>query len=80
MIDELRLRKCQHTQIGGVLIKGISGGEKKRTTIGIELLTDPNLLFLDEPTTGLDAYTAFSVIWTLRELAKCGRTIITTIH
>lgn len=61
-------------------MKGISGGEKKRTTIGIELLTDPNLLFLDEPTTGLDAYTAFSVIFTLRELAKTGRTVITTIH
>lgn len=80
VIHLLRLTKCQHTKVGGPTIKGISGGEKKRTTIGIEMLTDPMLLFLDEPTTGLDSYTAFSVIYLLRDLARSGRTIITTIH
>ena len=80
IIKELRLNKCQNTKIGGPLIKGVSGGESKRTSIGVELITDPNLIFLDEPTTGLDSFTATSVIETLRELANSGRTVISTIH
>ena len=80
IISELRLTKCQHTKIGGPLIKGISGGERKRTSIGVELITDPNLIFLDEPTTGLDSFTATSVMETLKDLAKSGRTIVQTIH
>jgi ABC-type multidrug transport system ATPase subunit len=80
IIKELRLNKCQNTKIGGPLIKGVSGGERKRTSIGVELITDPQLIFLDEPTTGLDSFTATSVIETLRELANTGRTVISTIH
>jgi len=53
---------------------GISGGEKKRTAIGMELITNPSILFLDEPTTGLDTYTAYSVMHTLHSLATAGRT------
>ena len=62
------------------MFKGVSGGERKRTSIGVELITDPSLIFLDEPTTGLDSFTAASVMETLNDLAKSGRTIITTIH
>lgn len=80
IIAELRLNKCQNTKIGGPLIKGVSGGERKRTSIGVELITDPNLIFLDEPTTGLDSFTATSVMETLKDLARAGRTIIQTIH
>lgn len=80
IIAELRLSKCANTKIGGPLIKGVSGGERKRTSIGVELITDPNLIFLDEPTTGLDSFTATSVMETLKDLAKSGRTIIQTIH
>lgn len=58
----------------------MSGGERKRTSIGVELVTNPNLIFLDEPTTGLDSFTATNVIEVLSELAISGRTIISTIH
>ena len=66
--------------IGNNLIRGVSGGERKRTSIGVELLTNPSLIYLDEPTTGLDSATACNVITTLRELANNGRTVISTIH
>ena len=66
--------------IGGVLAKGVSGGEWKRTSIGVELITDPYLLFLDEPTTGLDSFTASHIMEVIKNMAMQGRTIITTIH
>ncbi|KAM3382990.1 ABC transporter G family member 26-like [Capsicum galapagoense] len=58
IIKELGLERCRHTRIGGGLIKGISGGERKRTSIGYEILVDPSLLLLDEPTSGLDSSSA----------------------
>ena len=80
ILDELKLTKCQNTKIGGELMKGVSGGERKRASIGVELITNPSLIFLDEPTTGLDSFTALQVMQTLKELAQGGRTVITTIH
>ena len=58
LIKELGLTRCKNTKVGNSLIRGVSGGERKRTSIGVELLTNPSLLFLDEPTTGLDSSTA----------------------
>ena len=49
-------------------MRGVSGGERKRTIIAMELITSPRVLFLDEPTTGLDAYTAHSVMYLLQRL------------
>jgi ABC-type multidrug transport system ATPase subunit len=48
--------------------------------IGVELITDPRVLFLDEPTTGLDSSTALEVMMVMRELTNRGRTTIATIH
>lgn len=62
------------------MLRGISGGERKRTSIGVELLTNPSLIFLDEPTTGLDSSTAFNVMDLMKKIAMNGRTVITTIH
>lgn len=79
-ISVLGLTKCADTYVGNALIRGISGGEKKRTSIGVELLINPSIIFLDEPTTGLDSTTALNVIRFLSKMAKAGRTIVSTIH
>ncbi len=54
-------------QIGTEFVRGVSGGERKRTNIGMELIIEPHILFLDEPTTGLDAHTAASMIGHVKE-------------
>jgi len=52
IINDLGLKKCRHTAIGDAMIKGVSGGERKRASIGVELISNPSVLFLDEPTSG----------------------------
>ncbi|CAI0450155.1 unnamed protein product [Linum tenue] len=79
-IAEMGLQDCADRSIGNWHLRGISGGEKKRLSIALEILTKPHLLFLDEPTTGLDSASAFFVVQTLRNIAKDGRTIISSIH
>ena len=75
VIRRLRLDKCAHTPI-----MLISGGEKKRTNIGTELLTNPKIMMLDEPTSGLDSTSAVALITTLKSLAAEGTTVLTSIH
>lgn len=62
------------------LIKSLSGGQKKRASIAVELLSDPNLLFLDEPASGLDPGTERNLMCSLREMADSGRTVILVTH
>lgn len=76
VISELNLNSCANTKIGNALVRGISGGERKRTSIGVELIKDPSVLFLDEPTTGLDSFTSLSIVETLKALASNNRTIV----
>ena len=59
-------------KIGNPLHKGISGGQAKRTNIGIALITSPRVLFLDEPTSGLDSFTANEVMTVVQGLAADG--------
>ena len=80
VIAELGLTRCRNSMIGGPLFRGISGGEKKRVSIGQEMLINPNLLLLDEPTSGLDSTTAQRILTTIKRLANGGRTVVTTIH
>nr|XP_004665476.2 broad substrate specificity ATP-binding cassette transporter ABCG2 isoform X2 [Jaculus jaculus] len=80
IIKELGLDKVADSKVGTQFIRGVSGGERKRTSIGMELITDPSILFLDEPTTGLDASTANAVLLLLKRMSKQGRTIIFSIH
>ena len=80
VILELGLKNCANTRIGNNIHKGCSGGEKRRTSLAVQMLANPSVLFLDEVTTGLDASTAFQLVTTLKALAFKGRTIICTIH
>ncbi|XP_004496215.1 ABC transporter G family member 21 [Cicer arietinum] len=82
IITELGLTRCRNSPVGGCLglFRGISGGERKRMSIGQEMLVNPSLLFLDEPTSGLDSTTAQLIVSVLRRLARSGRTVVTTIH
>ncbi|KAJ4904593.1 ABC-2 type transporter family protein [Raphanus sativus] len=80
VIQELGLERCQDTMIGGSFVRGVSGGEKKRVCIGNEIMTNPSLLFLDEPTSTLDSTTALKIVQMLQSIAKAGKTVVTTIH
>jgi ATP-binding cassette, subfamily G (WHITE), member 2 len=85
VFDDLGLKHVQKDVVGGQLKQGISGSERKRLCVAIELLNRPQLLFLDEPTTGLDSVTALDLLHTLHALAH-GKsqakavTIVCSIH
>ncbi|KAL8617303.1 hypothetical protein ACOMHN_061017 [Nucella lapillus] len=80
VITELGLIEVADTRVGSAEIRGISGGERRRVSIGIQMLVDPSLLFLDEPTSGLDSFTASHLVSTLSQLARNRRTILMSIH
>jgi ABC-type multidrug transport system ATPase subunit len=80
VLGTLGLRHCADTVVGNELLKGLSGGEKRRLSIGVQMLTDPSVLVIDEPTSGLDAFTAHHIMVTLKHIAEAGRTIICSIH
>lgn len=79
VLEELELKHIQHKQIGGRKEK-ISGGQRKRVSLGVELLAEPGLLFLDEPTSGLDPRIERLMMKLFRRLADQGRTIVVTTH
>ncbi|XP_065211511.1 protein scarlet-like isoform X2 [Planococcus citri] len=85
VLTELGLMKVAHSRIGnskfGNEKMNLSGGERKRLSVATELLTDPSLLFCDEPTTGLDSFTALKVVSSLQHLVnERQKTIICSIH
>mmetsp|Transcript_6714 Transcript_6714/g.7707 ORF Transcript_6714/g.7707 Transcript_6714/m.7707 type:complete len:633 (+) Transcript_6714:74-1972(+) len=81
LIKDLHLGKCADTPVGNESIRGISGGEKKRTSIGLELIVNPAIILVDEPTSGLDSKMAEDIIVMLGEIAhKKGRMVLCTIH
>ncbi|KAL1186300.1 hypothetical protein V6Z11_A01G170600 [Gossypium hirsutum] len=80
LLFKLGLVSCADSIIGDAKVRGISGGEKKRLSLGCELIASPSVIFADEPTTGLDAFQAEKVMETLRLLAQDGHTVICSIH
>ncbi|OMJ12168.1 ATP-binding cassette sub-family G member 8 [Smittium culicis] len=81
VIRSLRLTKSEDTFIGNENLKGLSGGERKRVSIGIEMVTDPKMLMLDEPTSGLDSNSSVVVVKLIKEIAVEKNLIsISSIH
>lgn len=82
ILAELGLTGCADTFIGGGVFMsgGLSGGEKKRTQCGVELVTKPGIIILDEPTSGLDSFSAEQLVDVLRRIAEVGATVLVTIH
>ena len=86
-MKELNLLHVRHTLVGDPLLggnsttRGISGGERKRVAVGMELVVRPSILLLDEITSGLDSTTAYHLMITLQQLAHTkGHTIVVVIH
>ncbi|XP_017032891.1 ATP-binding cassette subfamily G member 4 isoform X1 [Drosophila kikkawai] len=75
ILDILQLQSCRRT-----LVKNLSGGEHKRLSIGIELVTNPPIMFFDEPTSGLDCVASYQVICHLQRLAHDGRIVVCVVH
>jgi len=80
VLDALRLTSCAGTHIGSSLKKGISGGERVRTSIAVELVTQSDMLFMDEPLSGLDSHTAFEVVSMLKHFTAGGLPVVCTVH
>ncbi|XP_068795770.1 ATP-binding cassette sub-family G member 8 [Struthio camelus] len=80
VIAELRLRQCANTRVGNQYLRGISGGERRRVSIGVQLLWNPGILLLDEPTSGLDSFTAHNLVITLSRLARGNRLVLLSVH
>ena len=77
---ERAIRLVELTEKTNSYIKSLSGGQKKRASIAVELLSDPNLLFLDEPASGLDPGTERNLMQSLRAMADGGKTVILVTH
>lgn len=80
LIDQLGLRNAAKTIIGDEGHRGVSGGERRRVSIGIDIIHDPIVLFLDEPTSGLDSTSAFMVVKVLQRIAQSGSIVIMSVH
>lgn len=65
---------------GGILLRGLSGGERKRLSVAAGIIALPSVIFLDEPTSGLDSYAALNVMQYMRKMADWGHIVIASIH
>lgn len=74
-LEQMAMSERRH-----VLIKQLSGGQRKRVSIAVELIADPGIIFLDEPTSGLDPGLDQKMMFTLRQVANAGKTVILVTH
>ena len=80
VIDRMGLREAADVLTGNQILRGISGGQKRRLTIGCELVIQPKFICLDEPTNGLDSSTAMQTLIYLSELAESGTSVVCTLQ
>ncbi|KII62136.1 Protein white [Thelohanellus kitauei] len=81
ILTEFSLDSCRNTRIGSIEKgTGISGGERRRLAIASQIIASPKIIFLDEPTTGLDSHTAETVIKILKRLSEKNCAMVATIH
>jgi ABC-type multidrug transport system ATPase subunit len=80
VLEALDLVHVQHTLIGDGITRGISGGQRKRVNIALEIASCPLTLCLDEPTSGLDSTAALEVADMLKRMADLGMTVVAVIH
>ena len=79
-VVEKTLTQIRLGHVRDTLVRDLSGGQRKRVSIGVELLADPKLFFLDEPTSGLDPGLDKEMMGLLRDLANQGRTVVLVTH
>ena len=80
VLSSLGLSETRDLKVGSPLEKTISGGQRKRLNIGLELLREPAILFVDEPTSGLSSRDSENIMDLLKELALRGKMIFVVIH
>ncbi len=79
-LDSLGLSDTKNLKVGSPLDKTISGGQRKRLNIGLELLREPSVLFIDEPTSGLSSRDSENIMDLLRDMSLKGKMIFIVIH
>lgn len=80
VLIDLELYDIKDLQVGDLLNKMVSGGQRKRLNIGLELMREPAVLFVDEPTSGLSSHDSEKVMMSLRKHALSGKLVIANIH
>ena len=80
LLADLGLSETRHLKVGSPLEKTISGGQRKRLNISLELIREPSVLFVDEPTSGLSSRDSENIMDLLKELALKGKLIFVVIH
>ncbi|MCV9387062.1 ATP-binding cassette domain-containing protein [Reichenbachiella ulvae] len=80
VLEDLDIEEIQHLKVGDPLNKTISGGQRKRLNIALELLREPSVLFIDEPTSGLSSMDSEKVMHLLKEQARNGKLVFAIIH
>ena len=80
VLETIELDGIKDALVGIPGVSGLSNEQRKRLTIAVELVSNPSIIFMDEPTTGLDARSAAIVMRAVKNVADTGRTIVCTIH